>query len=465
MTHNSLHQTICSWLVWCRSIAFVLAGLGCTAPVWAMTLETQGNIVFATGQVEDDYTAFEVALKNPAVDTVVFVNSPGGDLWTGMRVGRMIASRNLTTVTAGHCVSACSIMFMGGAHRVFADNFSPTQTYVGIHGPASRGSGQLMANHAPQMYAFFKNQMGDKFNSVVINKSLYEMDDAGSLLRIYDMQRSSEKPPVHCRSAQTPPRECTLFWDQSASSLGIVTRPELVQVTLPRSMVPVLRLLGHLIDQPFPALSAFLSDIVDKRCRTPVCKSTFASFENAKPFSAVVLPLEGPGLSWLVGGETTSVAFARAMSTCNFPPAQPVRLCEGYLLNGKSLRALYTNEKALHEKAISELIVPPQKFYGSEEWGGNFTRADGLRAKNFFDITPQSIPDVTTVGTQALAIALKSTRPPQVVDVRGTTGQTIPTARVLLDGGWATDVTVHEERLTPRFESLMRLLAPQLGMV
>ena len=80
----------------------------------AMTLEVEGNLLFASGPVGDDWLKFKEALATPRIDTVVFVNSQGGDLWTGLMVGKFIADSNLKTVTAGYCVSACSIMFMGG---------------------------------------------------------------------------------------------------------------------------------------------------------------------------------------------------------------------------------------------------------------------------------------------------------------------------------------------------------------
>ena len=58
----------------------------------AMTLEIQDNLVIATGPVDDDYRQFIEAFAKPGIDTVVFVNSPGGALITGLRVGRLTQS-------------------------------------------------------------------------------------------------------------------------------------------------------------------------------------------------------------------------------------------------------------------------------------------------------------------------------------------------------------------------------------
>lgn len=157
-------------------------------PLWAtaMTLETQGDTVFATGPVGNDLLAFETHLANPAVKQVVFVNSPGGDLWTGLRVGRLIASKSLRTVAAGNCASSCAVMFMGGQERRFSDALPPNLTWVGIHGAHAKDTKRVDPVLQPQMFAWFKLAMGERFDSAVMNQALYEMDDAGGMLRVYD---------------------------------------------------------------------------------------------------------------------------------------------------------------------------------------------------------------------------------------------------------------------------------------
>ena len=124
-----------------------------------MKVEVGGNVVYATGPVESDMQQFREALAKPGVDTVAFVNSPGGDLWTGLTIGRMIAEKRLKTVAAGFCVSACSIMFMGGKERSFSDVFRPAQTYVGIHGAHNRHTKSINPQMQPQIFAFYKQNM------------------------------------------------------------------------------------------------------------------------------------------------------------------------------------------------------------------------------------------------------------------------------------------------------------------
>ena len=85
-----------------------------------------------------------------------------------MRVGRLIAEKGLHTVVAGYCASACSIMFMGGKLRTFSDTFRPAFTYVGIHGPRYKLTNELAPQLGTQLYAFYKSQMGERFNATIV---------------------------------------------------------------------------------------------------------------------------------------------------------------------------------------------------------------------------------------------------------------------------------------------------------
>lgn len=78
------------------SAALLLAAFVTTA-THAMTIETRGNTVYATGELGDDYVKFKEAFAQPGIKRVVFVNSPGGDLWNNMHIGHLIRERGLDT--------------------------------------------------------------------------------------------------------------------------------------------------------------------------------------------------------------------------------------------------------------------------------------------------------------------------------------------------------------------------------
>lgn len=215
-----------------RALVACVAAL-LTPPAIAMTLETEGRMLFASGELGNDLPAFEDALANPAIDTIVFVNSPGGDLWTGMRVGRLIASRGLVTAVVGRCLSACAIMFVGGRERRFADALRTAPGFLGVHGAHNRDTRQVDPQLQPQIYAFFRQQLGDRFDSPILNQALYEMDDALAMLIVPDPARADRHGVVHCRSGKLPRERCTPIPGVDALSLGFVTTREPLPVTLP----------------------------------------------------------------------------------------------------------------------------------------------------------------------------------------------------------------------------------------
>jgi hypothetical protein len=73
---------------------------------------------------------------------------------------------------------------MGGKERSFSDAFRPSPTYIGIHGAHNKDTGRVNSQLNPQIYAFFKSNMADRFYAEVMNKAFYDMQDADALLRI-----------------------------------------------------------------------------------------------------------------------------------------------------------------------------------------------------------------------------------------------------------------------------------------
>jgi PQQ-dependent catabolism-associated CXXCW motif protein len=424
----------------------------------AMTVEVHGNQVFATGPVEDDLRKFEEAFAKPGVDTVVFVNSPGGDLWTGLRVGRLIADKGYKTVIAGSCVSACSIMFMGGKQRQFSDAFRPNQTLIGIHGAHDKDTKSINPIVQPQIFAFYKQHMGEKFNAEVMNQALYDMDDAGALLRVFDSVRSSKTAPYQCRSSQIPRDKCTKLDGKDAVNLGIVTQAELVAINLPAKFKPSNTVFGRELMVNLPDLSAALNDVAENKCPVLMCKESVRKFSERNEHRGIAVSLSSTGVGMANNADTPAMAAARAIYNCNHVAQAPARLCEAKIINGFDVSGLYAESDAAHTKALAELSSPSDRFYANEEYGGNFTNADGLRREKLNDITPQSLEGIKTIGTQELARMLKQ-EGFALFDVMGFF-ETIPGAKALLNAGQVRDQAKDDEALEKRFAGLLQVIQP-----
>lgn len=115
------------WGVWCGLLA---------TPTLAMEVRAVADQIILTGKVVNgDIARFSAALKaNPKVTTVILRNSPGGHPGSGFRIGEMIRERGLTTAVSGYCYSSCSRMYLGGARRIFTDDYPPGFTTIGFHG-------------------------------------------------------------------------------------------------------------------------------------------------------------------------------------------------------------------------------------------------------------------------------------------------------------------------------------------
>ena len=104
----------------------------------------KGNIVIAWGGIgSGDAVRFGAAMAaaKPVVEIQLY--SPGGVLYEGMKIGRMIRSLGLATrITSGSfCVSACNFVFLGGVVRTIEP-----QGGFGVHMFSDRSAEVLVAD-------------------------------------------------------------------------------------------------------------------------------------------------------------------------------------------------------------------------------------------------------------------------------------------------------------------------------
>jgi len=130
--------TLRAWIV-------ALGSLFLAVPSIAMTMRTAGDQLILSAEVRGDELARVSGLlaDHPEVRTVILRNSPGGDVPAGYALGELFRARGLRTAVSGYCYSSCSRMFLGGATRIFTDDFPPEKTEVGFHGHYD-GNGQLL---------------------------------------------------------------------------------------------------------------------------------------------------------------------------------------------------------------------------------------------------------------------------------------------------------------------------------
>src|SRR5262245_4774904 len=104
------------------------------------------TLILIKGQFDSDndrnlfsaYAADAVARKTGAI---VFLDSIGGAIWTGMSIGRIIRRNGFLTAVSNHtkCVSACALAWLGGKERFIG----PTDAHVGFHAAKKRDTAEI----------------------------------------------------------------------------------------------------------------------------------------------------------------------------------------------------------------------------------------------------------------------------------------------------------------------------------
>ena len=215
--------------------------LGAVSQTHAINILRVDSDVFISGDiVAKDDVKLRAEFDAAPVKRLILVNSRGGHLNASMNIARWLTTRGVTTLVAGPCLSACSIIFMAGQQRQYATGYEPRLTVVGIHGPSMPLTGQLLPAHAAEMLAFYKERMGEKYDAGLLRVALFEMKDASGFVLIREISRNSPRDRItlHCPTSSTPRWRCTEYPQLDAYTLGLVTSVETVALDLPEEMRP-----------------------------------------------------------------------------------------------------------------------------------------------------------------------------------------------------------------------------------
>ena len=434
----------------------------------SMTLERVDADLFATGPVVDaDFGAFKDAFAKGGVRRVVFVNSPGGDLWTGMQVARMIQSVGVQTLTSGFCMSACSLMFIAGRERLFASGNPPRNTLIGIHGAHDKTTHQVSPQLMPQMYALYKSQMGDKFDADVINQALYKIEDAGGLLRVRELARTklAEQVPWFCPMRFTPLDKCLQLGGKDALSLGIVTSAETATVTLPASMQPRLFLYGSVLPEPPVDLKDRIVRQINAMCQNDTCKTNgkdlLDKWLQYDTHRALAIGVDKMGFGNASGLDDPGLAMLRALYYCNHARASK-KLCQLVAVNDQEAHQIY-DEVAAHGRALlASLPEPLADAVRAERSEPGESSPHSLRAdkERYDQMTPKELTGIRRVDSAELAGLLKSAAPPRLIDVIATLPAMLPTAIHFVAGGLAFADDAADAAFDLRFRDMLQAAVP-----
>lgn len=436
----------------------------------SMTLERAGADLFATGPVVDaDFLAFQEAFAKGGISRVVLVNSPGGDLWTGMQVARMIQSAGVQTLASGYCMSACSLLFIAGKERYFASGNKPRNTMIGIHGAHNKETKQVNSQAGPQMYALYKSQIGDKFDAEVMNQALYQIEDAGGFLRVRELQRTkaAEQVAWFCATRAMPFDKCQQHPGKDALSLGIVTSAATAAVGLPKSMQSQLLFFGRALPEPVSDMKDRAAGMIDEVCQNAICK-TYAKdlmdkwlLNEANRAFAIGVGKVGYGTSW--GLDDPGLAMMRALYFCNHARNNK-KLCKLVAVNEQETHQFYDQVASQSKALLLNLSGPAEDALRAERSEPGVSSPEAYRMEKYDQMTPRDIKGVRRLDSGELATLLKSDTPPKLIDVIVTVPVMLPSAIHFAAGGLAFPDAPVEAAYDQRFRDMLQAAVPDKTM-
>ena len=436
----------------------------------AMTLERIDNDLFATGPtVDQDFLQFKEAFAKGGIQRLILVNGQGGDLWTGMQVARMVQQAKIKTVVSGYCMSACSLIFMAGQERSFGTGHLPRMTMLGIHGAHNKDTKQINTEAMPQMYALYKQQMGEKFDAQVINQALYDIKEAFGFLRIREIQRTHEKDrtPWFCPTSQTLFDQCQQHIGKDAFSLGVVTQAETVELQLPPSMQIKLGFFGKPLNAPSVDFHDRADQMIEALCKGQLlCKTiggrTFKNYLSAHQNKALAIGRgkTGYGVRW--GVDEPGQAMMRALYNCNHAKNNP-KLCRLVAVNDHELLPLYDEAQTQSAALLAALPQPaPEHSQAERDEPGTFTPSSLRTGHHVTGMTPKALEGIQSWDTATLVQALKQNERPVVIDTAAF-GPVIPGALNLINSGLAFEDPKQESAYAERFRDMLLAAAPNLN--
>jgi len=211
-----------------------LMQLGWTSPVEAMRFEIVGETLILSGPVVDgDLPRMRDALMHRGLRHVLLHQSPGGDAWTGQRLGHEIRDARLNTLISGRCASACGYMFLGGVERRLTDGMPVRENRLMLHGAWDPATGKTRPDLAPELATHILRMTGGKYPKELVEatvNSAHPQDFMEFAITPRMLRMPHPRGVFQCLIGPDQQRQCKELGGYSALSTGVVTHADIVEL-------------------------------------------------------------------------------------------------------------------------------------------------------------------------------------------------------------------------------------------
>jgi hypothetical protein len=221
-----------AWVRWLIGAVLAVTGFGAAAPAVAMRFDIVGDTLILSGPVVDaDLPQFRDAMQNTGLRQVLLHQSPGGDAWTGQRLGHEIRQAKLNTLISGRCASACGYMFLGGVERRLSDGMPVRENRLMLHGAWDPATGKTRPDLAPALALHIQRMTGDRYPRELVDatvNSAHPQDFMEFAITPRMLRTPVPRGVFQCLIGVDQQRLCKELEGYSAINTGVVTHAEIV---------------------------------------------------------------------------------------------------------------------------------------------------------------------------------------------------------------------------------------------
>ena len=219
-----------------RKLLIAISAVALALPSWSMEFKLVGSTLVMSGPVVgDDLAHLKDQLTTKQVKLVLLHQSPGSDLWNGLRLAERIHDNALPTAVSGKFESAYGLIFLGGIERSFIDGHARGQTMLGLHGAHNVKTKQAMPEMGAQMGYFIRTMTADKFPRNLLDRTVYPKGYR-DIIYVFNTRRFLDQSmPRGVMEYLLQPDEkhkCKMIETLDALSIGVITNPEIISLDI-----------------------------------------------------------------------------------------------------------------------------------------------------------------------------------------------------------------------------------------
>ena len=457
-------QWTCRWVQQAVRPALTVAAAVFTwvlsMPSHAMEISVHGDRMVASGELDlTDEPRMAIALGQAKITEIVLLNVSGADYRIGFAIAALIEQKRLPTTVIGQCSQACSVVFLAGKARRFADGEHPRKTSLLLQ-PPPESAGALRVRYLQQL----RQQLPVGAPRDALVTALEALQASGASVRLREPGRNSPKDALALAcTGQGLAESCRALDGVTAVTTGFVTDASTLQWSLPPGLLAVATVFGVPLAADTPAFEQTLQAQGVAMCaQDAVCverwRTAIPRLQVQKINRAAALGISSKGFGFSDDQETPDSAAKRAVFLCNHTPGNK-KLCKLASVNNFDASDLYRRSADAASTAIVAINAPLAREAWADEDKSALPGAESaLRTSQLNAATPLDISGLTRWQTGALARAVAS-RKLVLVDVHGVAGEMLPGAVHFWDGGLAFESPSAESEYDQRFRDMLALVA------